>query len=887
MCPPTNRSDLRSDSPTPPASGGSDALTPAVTLGRYTVLGIVGKGAMGEVYAAYDPELDRKIAIKLLRVGAREEGVATEGRIRLMREAQAIAKLSHANVVTVYDVGTFRDDVFIAMQFVDGCTLRYWIHAQPRTWSEVVKVFADAGHGLAAAHEKDLIHRDFKPDNVMVGADGHVRVMDFGLARAALDRDRKPAPAAVAGPKPAPAAAADVDTGADLDSTRVLGRSSLPAVVPDSASEALSVELTQAGAVLGTPAYMSPEQFQGDAIDARSDQFSFCVALYEALYGERPFSGTTLLDLMAGVLDGTVRTPPAGSKVPSWVRKIMLRGLRVDPCDRWPSMTAMLGELEKSRRGAPRRRFAAGATAKLAGIWEATLRGRAGDTAVKTEVRRAFLATGKTYAAATFDKVRAILDRYAQAWSEMYVDACEATHLRGEQSAEVLDLRMAGLDECLDGLRALSQAFRQANAEVVENAVSAANALSRIERCADIELLRAVVRPPEDPGARATVDRLRTQLAEIRVLHNVGRLNEGLEAIGPLVDEVRRTDYGPLLAETLFELGNLHLEQRAAGVGAPILEEALWTAELCRHDEVVAMAAAQLVYAVGDQLVRFEAGEIWARYAETRLLRMGGREDLWGWLYNNRGAMRERQGRLPEAIDDARRAVAAKEKFHGPDSTEVGLSLNNIAMYMAVIGDLANALTYMQRGINAVESGVGPDHPRIGVLLSNYAEILNQLGRFAEAREMARRALAIFERETSIDSSVLSYPLTALGLGYLGEGMVEEALSPLERAVAIRDRNEKRPASLGEVHFALACALKRAGREAPRARALALAARAEYASDASNEANQRWAEQIDAWLATDAAARDAAQPLAAGAALVADAGAGTTAPRPLRGSLPS
>jgi tRNA A-37 threonylcarbamoyl transferase component Bud32/tetratricopeptide (TPR) repeat protein len=852
-----------------------------VTLGRYTVLGIVGKGAMGEVYAAYDPELDRKIAIKLLRVGAREDSAATEGRIRLMREAQAIAKLSHPNVVTVYDVGTFEDNVFIAMQFVDGHTLRYWMLAQPRSWSEVVKIFADAGRGLAAAHEKDLVHRDFKPDNVMVG-DGHVRVMDFGLARAALDR--KPAP------RPPPGAAPLVGVGvgvrvADLDSTRVLGQSSLPkCIVPEATSEALRLDLTQAGAVLGTPAYMSPEQFQGHAIDARSDQFSFCVALYEALYGERPLAGTTLLDLMAGVLDGTVRPAPAGSKVPSWVRKIVLRGLRVEPRDRWPSMTALLAELEKSRGSVPRRRFASGAAAKLAGIWEAPLRGRTGDTPVKAEVRSAFLATGKAYAAATFDKVLAILDRYAQSWTEMYVDACEATHVRGEQSADVLDLRMAGLEECLDGLRALSQAFREANAEVIENAVSAANALSRIDRCANIELLRAAVRPPEDPVARAAVDRLRTQLAEVRVLHHVGRLNEGLEAIGPLVDEVRRTDYAPLLAETLFELGYLHLEQGTAVTGAQFLEEALWIAELCRHDEIVAMAAAQLVYAVGDQLVRFDAGEIWARFAETRLRRMGGREDLWGWLYNNRGAMREREGRHHEAIDDARRAVAAKEKFHGPDSAEVGRSLSNMAVYMAGIGDLANALTYMQRGISAVEAGAGPDHPRIGVLLSNYAEILNQLGRFAEAREMARRSLAIFERESSLEGAVLSFPLTALGLGYLGEGMAEEAMPPLERAVAIRDRREKHPANLGEVHFALARALGQVGREAPRARALALAARAEYASDAPNESSQRWLAQIDAWLAADARA-GADDSLAASARASA---AGTSAPaRPLSGSLPS
>ncbi len=146
---------------------------------------------MGEVYAAYDPELDRKVAIKLLRVRG-DRGDAGEGRIRLMREAQAIAKLSHPNVVTVYDVGTFEDDVFIAMQFVDGNTIGYWMHAQARAWPDILKIFADAGRGLAAAHEKDLIHRDFKPENVMISADGHVRVMDFGLARVVVDRDGDP-----------------------------------------------------------------------------------------------------------------------------------------------------------------------------------------------------------------------------------------------------------------------------------------------------------------------------------------------------------------------------------------------------------------------------------------------------------------------------------------------------------------------------------------------------------------------------------------------------------------------------------------------------------------------------------------------------------------------
>jgi eukaryotic-like serine/threonine-protein kinase len=828
----------------PGPAENDNALARAAALGRYSVLGLVGRGAMGEVYAAYDPELDRKVAIKLLRV--RGGGGGTEGRIRLMREAQAIAKLSHPNVVMVYDVGTFQDDVFIAMQFVDGNTIGYWMHAQPRAWPDILKVFADAGRGLAAAHEKDLIHRDFKPENVMISADGHVRVMDFGLARVVIDRHGNPSPAVATTPVSATVPADDYDP----ESTRAAGSAiATTETMPGASTEALKLEITQTGAILGTPAYMSPEQFQGLQVDARTDQFSFCVALYEALYRQRPFSGNTLNELMANVLRGLVPTAPPAAKVPSWVRKILLRGLQVNPDERWPSMNALLAELEKSRAGAPRRRFAAGASAKLAGIWEAPVRGRSVATAVKAEIRRAFLATGKRYAVAAFEKASLILDHYAKTWSEMYTDVCEATHVRGEQSPEVLDLRIASLHEGLDSLRALSRVFRQADAEVVENAVSAATALGSVERCADVKLLRAVIKPPEDPTTRATVDRLRTRLAEIRVLCHVGRPSDGLGLIGPLEEEVRRTAYDPLLAETLLELGNLHMERRDATTAAIALEEAVWTAELSRHDEVAAKAAALLVYAVGDAQLRFEAGEIWARHTETILRRMGGHEYLWGWLFNNRGAMRDRQGRLTEAVADARRAVSVKEKVHGSDSADVGMSLSNVAILVDQLGDVEAAVSYIERALKALEVGLGPDHPRTAVLLSNYGEILNRLGRFEEAREMSRRALVIFEGESAPDGVTLSYPLTALGLGYLGDGMAEQALPILERAVEIRNAKENKPSCLGEVHFALARALRLAGREIPRARDLALCARTEYTSDSASPASKRALAQIDAWLA--------------------------------------
>src|SRR4051794_27278126 len=183
-----------------------DVLDRGTAIGRFVVLGLLGKGGMGEVYAAHDPELDRKVAIKLLRPGMQSE--SPEGRMRLLREAQAIARVSHPNVVVVYDVGTFGNRVFIAMELVEGNTLRYWMHARTRSWPEVLEVFAAAGRGLAAAHERGLVHRDFKPDNVMIGADGQVRVMDFGLVQLGVNGPSRasdtPGPAAEAAPAQAP-----------------------------------------------------------------------------------------------------------------------------------------------------------------------------------------------------------------------------------------------------------------------------------------------------------------------------------------------------------------------------------------------------------------------------------------------------------------------------------------------------------------------------------------------------------------------------------------------------------------------------------------------------------------------------------------------------------
>jgi len=276
------------------------------TIGRYVVLARQGAGGMGVVWSAYDPQLDRKVALKLLRAGTGLE--SSEGRARLVREAQAIAQLSHPNVVAVYDVGTAESGaVYIAMEFVEGETLTAWLARWERPWREIRDVFVQAGRGLAAAHAVGLLHRDFKPDNVLVGTEGRVRVTDFGLARSLIT------------------------AGADDE-----------AATPTPALASLRVTLTATGTVLGTPRYMAPEQIRGAGTDARSDQFSFCVAMYEALYGRHPLPGDTAADM---VEHGARALPPPDGPVPAFIGRALARGLDAEPTRRFPSMQSLLHEL--------------------------------------------------------------------------------------------------------------------------------------------------------------------------------------------------------------------------------------------------------------------------------------------------------------------------------------------------------------------------------------------------------------------------------------------------------------------------------------------------------------------------------------------------------------
>jgi|JI10StandDraft_1071094.scaffolds.fasta_scaffold09448_10 WD40 repeat protein len=376
----------------------------APQIGRFHVLEKLGEGGMGEVYAAFDPELDRRVAIKVLHSG---QGESRERRERLIREAQALARVSHPNVVQVFEVGLHREHVFVAMEYVPGESLAQWLAHQPDPpdWRVVVDHFIAAGRGLAAVHAAGLVHRDFKPANTIVGADGRTRILDFGLVRAtALDDSR------------------------ELPHPHTLGR--------------LEHSLTAMGSVVGTPGYMAPEMFLGQRADARSDQYSFCVALYEGLYGERPHTGETLAALAGAKILGILPRPPSGTKVPAWLHAAVVRGLAPTAAQRWPSMTELIVELGRDRRSALRRWSAAILSLALFGATGVAVQQVVAHQRIAAE-ERARAETAEREAAAQEEAARrAAFERAAMAEAETAAEVMRLAGSRGhERDALILGIQ--------------------------------------------------------------------------------------------------------------------------------------------------------------------------------------------------------------------------------------------------------------------------------------------------------------------------------------------------------------------------------------------------------------------------------------------------------------
>ena len=690
--------------------GPSPSLRAGDLLGRYLLLYRIGSGGMGVVYAAYDPELDRKVALKLLQADP-GDGLSGE---RLRREARALARLAHPNVVAVYDVGTRGEQVFLAMEHVEGRTLGEWLASRPRSWREILTVFGAAGRGLAAAHAAGIVHGDFKPGNVLVGSGGAVKVVDFGLARRRV-----------------------------------------PAALPETPEPPAEAPLLGAG--YGTPGYMAPERSEGGHGDARSDQFSFCAALHQALWGTLPKPDTA-------IREGPFRDGggPSGRWVPPSVRRALARGLRRDPGQRHGEMETLLSELSPERRR--RRRLGWAAAAVLPAIGLAILLGRSlegptpcsgareqlvgvWDEAVKAEVRSAFSASGLPFAADAFLRFEGALDRYTDGWVAMRTETCRATHVLGEQSQQLLDLRVLCLDDRLHQVGALAAVLSEADAEQVERSTSLPQTLDGLEACADRAQLTAMTPLPADPELRRRVEAVAATSSELfgRYLSSRTADDGAFEAV---VAAAREAGHPPLLATVLQRRAMVEADLRGdTERSVATFHEALAAAIAGRDGPTQASIYAQLIDKVGYQQGRFQEAERWASLGRASLEALGpGHPKEEAGYHGSMGNLRFAQDRADEALGHYRRALAVGEGAWGKDSPLLIFSLNAVAMTLDRRTSAEDPMPYWRRALAIGEREYGPWSAALAPTYINLASHLGTRGRYEDALAAARKAFEVLDR---------------------------------------------------------------------------------------------------------------------------------------------
>ncbi len=685
----------------PPAAR---AEVPEGTLGRYHILRELGHGSMGIVLRAYDPELARAVAIKLVRDDARE----------LVRgEARALAKLRHPNVVTVYDVLVEGERMYIAMELVEGDTLRGYCKDRPLR--DVLAACVRAGRGLAAAHEAGVIHRDFKPENVLCTSEGEARVSDFGLATA-----------------------------------------------PDDA--------LIAGAICGTPAYMAPEVARGEPATAASDQYSFCVTTYEMLVGKRP--------------DGAASPP-----LPAWIWRVLERGLSADPAARYPSVAALVDELEHDPQVRRRRRVLIGAGA-LAAVASGALAvrlatpeppscaidqralGDAWDGARRRAVTEALTtAAGDEIAS----KAVGALDAYATAWVASRKDACEATLVRREQSDAVLDRRVACLDRGRRELGELSRVLATGDAKVAGAASEAAGKLRDPAACSD-----SADALPDDPMSRVLVEQGRAVLDRANALEYIGKLDEA-EALA------KQVAIPQLIGEVLHVRARVEMNRAHHERAEELLFAALEGAERAHDDLLVATIWVDLVISVGAQQHRFEVGRSDARAADAALARITPGAELQLKYQYALGSMLMAHGDLAAARDHlvTAREIADAEPRRAPMAGLVHVQLCDV---LRQLGDVATARAECTKGLTTLERTLGRDHLRVAVSLNTLAALEFTTHDLDAAERDYHRAIEIFERLGARDHVVYALALSNLGALYSQRDDPALARPEFERALAMFDQ---------------------------------------------------------------------------------------------------
>lgn len=747
---------------------GPISMESGTRLGRYLTIGELGRGGIGVVLRAYDPKLRREVALKVVQ----SSGNNGELQGRMLREAHAMAKVNHPNVVSVYDWERLGEGVLIVMEFVDGSDLRQWLQ-RDRSPSDILRLFVQAGQGLRAAHEAGLMHRDFKPANVLVTHDGVAKVTDFGLAR--MD---------------------------ELLSTGALGDTSLASIDQGSGldgSMRASEPLTQAGQVMGTPLYMAPEQHRGEDLSLAVDQYAFCVSLWQALTGSPPFSTPgehSLVALLKQKLGGPPRWPQQTPTIPRRLIEAIARGLAPDPRHRWPSMEALLETLTwepRARRSRPlwiagalggmtlgvgglqmwSAERCSGADAQLEELW---------GSHAKQKVKQAILGTGAPYAAGTWARAERTLDDYAARWRASHVEACEATTVRGEQSNEVMDLRMACLHRARVSLLAALEVLARANGEVVENAELVTGGLPNLDECSDIERLRAEVEPPADDDAAAVEDALE-HVAAAEAILRAGQYEAATAAVDAAREALGGVSYGP----AHMKVAAVHASTLEKG-GEYEAAEGAWRRALSlavehgtRQD--VLRATAALIFVLAAHEKKSDAA------AEHLALLDGvtGADltDKARW-HQTLGSVYTSQGKYEDAEAEYRAALELRVRSLGPAHPDVTVARNSLSSTLRLRGKLEEAEAEQRAVLELTTRALGPGHPNVAMSRHNLAVILIARAQYEQARAQAQAALELQLQATGPRHVNVAMFRNVLASVLRQQGKLEEAEAQQRAALDLR-----------------------------------------------------------------------------------------------------
>lgn len=725
---------------TDPAGEERGELEPGTRIGRYEVEERLARGELYTVHAARDPNLGRRVAIKVLRPRLAGD---PEARLALLREIQAAARLTAPNLLAVYDAGTSQGALFLAAELVDGETLDRWL-AQPRRWRAIVGVFLQAARGLEAAHAAGLVHGHLGPEKMLVGRDGRVRVLDLGLGRLI---DGSPG-----GGEP---------SGGD---------------------------------------HRSPEQRRGALADARSDQYAWAASLHAALFGE--------------VGRGALASPGrrASSRPPRWLRAIVARGMAADPAERHPSIGAAIAAVEG---GLARRRRRALAAATGLAIVTATATsfvgylggrdepfGRCPEPSLtpwsaerRRELAAAFAATGVPHAPAAWRSAELGVDRYAARWRSQRREACFALAI-GQAAAIDYERRVSCLDRRRMTMEAIIDRIDRPDRALVDHMPKLVGSLPDLEACA---------RPrepewPSDPGVRTRLTLHFHDLARVSSLIDAGELDEASRAIQPVLRDADQLGFPAWKAEATYLAGKLAARRGVYDEAARVVEEAMWSAEAARHDELAAAAAAELLDILATQQRRPMAARQFVEHARAAAERVGSvaarrrAARAIGWV-------ELAAGRHDQAEAELERAVALDLPSSPADPVEKAELLYDLSTLALRRGRPADAEPLRRRAAALIEAALWPGHPRHAAMVAGHSLALAGADRRAEALATGERAIELYERALGPDHPDLVQPLMTTSEMALDIDDVPRARALAERAVAVAER------SMAPDHPAVATAL--------------------------------------------------------------------------------